>query len=44
VFGRLASALFANSVDAEGAIRLIGFRLGSLEMPESRQSTLFEEE
>ena len=44
VFKRLATTLFANSVDSEKSIRLVGFRLGHLEVPPSRQTTLFEEE
>lgn len=45
VFMRLAHGLFAEHVDHDRPIRLIGFRLGNLEMPESRQSTLdFEEQ
>ena len=44
VFMRLAHGLFATNVDLERPIRLIGFRLGNLEMPANRQSTLdFEE-
>jgi len=44
VFRRLASGLFATNIRPEASIRLIGFRLGQLEIPESRQTTLFEEE
>lgn len=44
VFKRLATRLFANTVEAEKGIRLVGFRLGNLEAPPSRQTTLFEEE
>ena len=44
VFKRLANGLFATSVHPDSTVRLIGFRLGQLEMPASRQSTLFEEE
>ncbi len=40
VFMRLAHGLFAENVDLDRPIRLIGFRLGNLEMPLSRQSTL----
>ncbi len=40
VFMRLAYGLFAENVDLDRPIRLIGFRLGNLEMPLSRQSTL----
>jgi nucleotidyltransferase/DNA polymerase involved in DNA repair len=43
VFWRLAQRLFAQSVDAEAPVRLIGFRLGHLEMHELRQTTLFGE-
>ena len=39
VFLRLAQSLFAQNVEFERPIRLIGFRLGNLEMPETRQST-----
>jgi len=41
VFWRLAKRLFAQSVDAEAPVRLIGFRLGHLEMHDLRQATLF---
>lgn len=44
VFKRLANGLFATNVRPDSTVRLIGFRLGQLEMPASRQSTLFEEE
>ena len=40
VFMRLAHALFAENIEFERPIRLVGFRLGNLEMPLSRQSTL----
>jgi len=44
VFMRLAHSLFATNVDLERPIRLIGFRLGNLEMPDTKQTTLdFEE-
>jgi nucleotidyltransferase/DNA polymerase involved in DNA repair len=44
VFMRLAYSLFATNVDLERPIRLIGFRLGNLEMPDTKQTTLdFEE-
>ena len=44
VFLRLAQSLFAQNVEFERPIRLIGFRLGNLEIPETRQSTFdFEE-
>lgn len=44
VFLRLAQNLFAQNVEFERPIRLIGFRLGNLEMPETRQSTFNIEE
>lgn len=44
VFWRLAQRLFAQSVDADSAIRLVGFRLSHLEMHDSRQATLFGDE
>jgi DNA polymerase IV (DinB-like DNA polymerase) len=44
VFKRLARTLFANTIDTEKSVRLIGFRLGHLEEPSSRQTTLFKEE
>jgi len=40
VFIRLAHALFAENIEFERPIRLVGFRLGNLEMPLNRQSTL----
>jgi len=40
VFMRLAHGLFAENADLERPIRLIGFRLGNLEMPDTRQITL----
>ena len=40
VFMRLAHGLFAENAELERPIRLVGFRLGNLEMPASRQSTL----
>ena len=40
VFMRLAHGLFAENIDFERPIRLVGFRLGNLEMPLTRQSTL----
>jgi len=40
VFNRLARNLFAENVDLERPIRLIGFRLGNLEIPDTRQITL----
>ena len=44
VFMRLAHGLFAENIEFERPIRLIGFRLGNLEMPLTRQSTLDVEE
>ena len=44
VFKRLAKGLFATNIRPDSSVRLIGFRLGQLEMPPSRQTTLFEEE
>ena len=40
VFMRLSHALFAENIEFERPIRLVGFRLGNLEMPLNRQSTL----
>ena len=40
IFTRLASNIFAKNVESGREIRLIGFRLGNLELPENRQSTL----
>ena len=40
VFLRLARSLFAENVEFDRPIRLVGFRLGNLEIPSSRQSTL----
>ncbi|MDG1546476.1 MAG: DNA polymerase IV [Candidatus Poseidoniaceae archaeon] len=40
VFSRLAQRLFANNLQHGEKVRLIGFRLGHLEMPLSRQITL----
>ena len=44
VFKRLANILFATNIRPDSSVRLIGFRLGQLEIPASRQTTLFEEE
>ena len=44
VFKRLAKQMFATNLRAESRVRLIGFRLGQLEMLPGRQTTLFEEE
>lgn len=40
LFLRLSTELFAQSVETDRPVRLIGFKLGSLEMPDSRQITL----
>jgi len=40
LFKRLSSKLFAQAVQLDRPIRLVGFKLGSLEIPESRQITL----
>ncbi len=40
VFMRIAHGLFAENIDFDRPVRLVGFRLGNLEMPLSRQSTL----
>jgi len=39
-FGRIASRLLANIFDTNRPVRLIGFRLGDLEAPPNRQSSL----
>ncbi|MDA8673187.1 DNA polymerase IV [Candidatus Poseidoniales archaeon] len=44
VFSRLAERLFALNVDHKRSIRLIGFRLGQLAMPSTRQAKLLLEE
>ncbi len=44
VFARLAERLFALNVDHKRSIRLIGFRLGQLAMPSTRQAKLLLEE
>ena len=44
VFLRLARQLFAMNVDSSASVRLIGFRLGQLEIPPSKQMMLFQEE
>ena len=44
VFRRLAHRLFAHNCDFDRPIRLIGFRVGHLEMPATRQITLDTEE
>ncbi|DAC36159.1 MAG TPA: hypothetical protein D7I05_00205, partial [Candidatus Poseidoniales archaeon] len=45
VFKSLATRLFATSLERERPVRLVGFRLGDLEDPPTRQVTLqrFEE-
>nr|ANV80381.1 DNA Polymerase IV/Kappa [uncultured Candidatus Thalassoarchaea sp.] len=40
VFNRLSEILFANNIQIGKRVRLIGFRLGHLDAPTSRQSTL----
>ena len=40
VFNRLSEILFANNVQIGKRIRLVGFRLGHLDAPDTRQSTL----
>lgn len=40
LFLRLSSELFAQSIRSEKPVRLIGFKMGSLEIPDSRQITL----
>lgn len=40
LFKRLSSKLFAQAVELDRPIRLVGFKLGSLEIPDSRQITL----
>jgi nucleotidyltransferase/DNA polymerase involved in DNA repair len=40
VFNRLSSNLFANNIQIGKRVRLIGFRLGHLDAPNTRQSTL----
>ena len=44
VFSRLAERLFALNVDHSRPIRLVGFRLGHLDMPTTRQAKLLLEE
>lgn len=44
VFKRLARTLFATNIESQRSVRLIGFRLGQLEIPPSRQLTLFDED
>jgi len=40
VFAQIAERLFATSVEDGRSVRLIGFRLGDLEDPPTRQTTL----
>tara|TARA_B100000767_G_scaffold181245_1_gene169177 strand:- start:283 stop:1404 length:1122 start_codon:yes stop_codon:yes gene_type:complete len=40
VFNRLSEILFANNIQIGKRVRLIGFRLGHLDAPDTRQSTL----
>jgi hypothetical protein len=40
VFNRLSTNLFANNIQIGKRVRLIGFRLGHLDAPHTRQSTL----
>jgi len=40
IFSSLASSIFAKSVESDRKIRLIGFRLGNLEVHQNRQSKL----
>ena len=40
VFKSLATRLFATSLERERPVRLVGFRLGDLEDPPTRQVTL----
>ncbi|MEL0100134.1 MAG: DNA polymerase IV [Euryarchaeota archaeon] len=42
IFSSLASSIFAKSVDSGAKIRLIGFRLGNLEVHRYRQNKLFQ--
>ena len=44
VFSRLAERLFALNVEHNRPVRLIGFRLGQLDMPTTRQAKLLLEE
>ena len=44
VFKRLARTLFATNIESQRSVRLIGFRLGQLQIPASRQLTLFDED
>ena len=44
VFSRLAERLFALNVEHNRPVRLIGFRLGQLDMPATRQAKLLLEE
>ncbi|MBT3771910.1 MAG: DNA polymerase IV [Euryarchaeota archaeon] len=40
IFRRVACELFATNIDLERPVRLIGFKIGGLEAPPNRQSTL----
>ena len=40
VFNRLSKTLFANNIQFGKRVRLIGFRLGYLDIPPTKQSTL----
>jgi nucleotidyltransferase/DNA polymerase involved in DNA repair len=44
IFHRLARRLFAQNCDFDRPVRLIGFRVGGLEMPDMKQTTLDWEE
>ncbi|MDP6010494.1 MAG: DNA polymerase IV [Candidatus Poseidoniaceae archaeon] len=44
IFHRLARRLFAQNCDFDRPVRLIGFRVGGLEMPDTKQTTLDWEE
>lgn len=44
VFLRLARQLFATNVDSSASVRLVGFRLGQLEIPQTKQTMLFDED
>jgi len=44
VFLRLARQLFATNIDSSASVRLVGFRLGQLEIPDSKQTMLFSED
>ncbi len=44
VFRRLAHRLFAENCELQRAVRLVGFRVGQLDMPVTKQTVLFNEE